>query len=693
MSKHGFERVRASAPSIVKTRRERFATWLAIALTVIFLGGVEWHSLQIIERQIADGNVAGLVGSVVFLTVITVLVAGALVYQVCRVGYLSRRGADATDRFQAARDFLEERHGPAVTILVPSYREQPEIVRQALVSAILQDCPNRNVVLLIDDPPTPTSEDDRVLLQQTRAMVHDLETRLVPVREDVMDLYARLSAGLARGDDPAAWEHALAYELRRATAWLRELAETFPSESHTDALFHREILDRWIVGLESVQIGSGRLSRRVLEFWAWRLRALFDVRVSSFERKQWVNLSHEANKAMNLNAYLGLLGGTYVAKEDPSDGQVLLKIEHGRGELSVPDADYVVTLDADSLLSPHYVVRLVAELERPELAAVAVIQTPYSAIPHAPGRLERAAGATTDLQYIVHQGFTRWNATFWVGANALLRVAAIRSIATTDLERGWPIQRFVQDRTVIEDTESSIDLASAGWTLHNVPERLSWSATPPDFGALVIQRRRWANGGLLIAPKLWPLRRRSRAENVFRGHYLLSPTISNLAVLLLVCLPLGPAHATMWAPLCALPYFWLQHRDMRSVGYGRTEIFRVFALNLLLVPVNLGGVAKSVQQALTKRKTPFARTPKIADRTYVPVPYIVAPIAVGVASFAAGLLQVANGNHFNGVAGTLFGFVMIVAAAGYIGVRNAATDILFATQRVTRQRAPRRRSG
>lgn len=71
---------------------------------------------------------------------------------------------------------------------------------------------------------------------------------------------------------------------------------------------------------------------------------------------------------------------------------------------------------------------------------------------------------------------------------------------------------YIQDRTVIEDTESSIDIGSAGWSLVNYPERLSYSATPPDFGSLVVQRRRWANGGLLILPKLWEQIRQRRFD-------------------------------------------------------------------------------------------------------------------------------------------------------------------------------------
>ena len=34
----------------------------------------------------------------------------------------------------------------------------------------------------------------------------------------------------------------------------------------------------------------------------------FQVEVTSFERKRFVNLSHEPNKAMNLNSYIALIG-------------------------------------------------------------------------------------------------------------------------------------------------------------------------------------------------------------------------------------------------------------------------------------------------------------------------------------------------------------------------------------------------
>ncbi|TMH25800.1 MAG: hypothetical protein E6H63_14345, partial [Betaproteobacteria bacterium] len=76
---------------------------------------------------------------------------------------------------------------------------------------------------------------------------------------------------------------------------------------------------------------------------------------------------------------------------------------------------------------------------------------------------------------------------------------------------------------VIEDTESSIDLINRGWQLYNYPERLAFSATPADFGALLIQRRRWANGGLIILPKLLRYLVRGPGRTLARGGELRTP--------------------------------------------------------------------------------------------------------------------------------------------------------------------------
>ena len=131
---------------------------------------------------------------------------------------------------------------------------------------------------------------------------------------------------------------------------------------------------------------------------------------------------------MNLNSYIALLGGAFKVVHS-TDGRRLERCEAATADLVVPDADYVLTLDADSVVLRDYVLKLINIMQ--EDGTIAVAQTPYSAVPGSRNPLERCAGAQTDLQYIVHQGFTAHDATFWVGANALLRVKALRDIRTT----------------------------------------------------------------------------------------------------------------------------------------------------------------------------------------------------------------------------------------------------------------------
>jgi cellulose synthase (UDP-forming) len=59
----------------------------------------------------------------------------------------------------------------------------------------------------------------------------------------------------------------------------------------------------------------------------------------------------------------------------------------------------------------------------------------------------------------------------------------------------------------------------------------------------------------------------------------------------------------------------LYGRDLTQCGYRWTDLARVYALNLLLLPVNLAGVILSLWQILTGRKAAFGRTPKIEGRT------------------------------------------------------------------------------
>ncbi len=66
---------------------------------------------------------------------------------------------------------------------------------------------------------------------------------------------------------------------------------------------------------------------------------------------------------MNLNSYIGLMGGRYVEVDTPA-GRTLVPAGGETPDLIVPDCDYVLTIDADSVILPEYCLRLVHLLER-----------------------------------------------------------------------------------------------------------------------------------------------------------------------------------------------------------------------------------------------------------------------------------------------------------------------------------------
>jgi hypothetical protein len=543
---------------------------------------------------------------------------------------------------------------------------------------------------LVDDPTNPQSAEDETALQATRALPGELKRLLsepaMRLRRELIAFERRAREGsLDLGNEM----RRLADLYRDAAVWLEEQATQAAASTHTDRLFaerilrepacrHRERaadLDRE-AGLAAASLDSARIAREYR-----RLVSLFDVEVTSFERKQFVNLSHEPNKAMNLNAYISLLGRSFRRRRQVNT-TLLEETSRDLADVHVPNADYLITLDADSLLLGDYALHLVHVMEQPGNERLAVVQTPYTAVPGAESLIERISGATTDIQHIVHQGFTHWAATYWVGANALLRRTALEDIRSTVIERGFTVAKYIEDRTVIEDTESSIDLINKGWTLHNYPDRLAYSATPPDFGSLLIQRRRWANGGLIILPKLvaYLLRRPFRFGKVpeffMRAHYLVSIAGTSAGVLLLLAYPFGDSIDTFWLPVSAVPYYLLYGRDLVKAGYRVSDLPRVYALNLALIPVNLGGVLRSLEQAMTKRKSAFLRTPKVPGRTASPAGYLFAEYLLFGYCVVSGAVDAVSGNWLHASFALLNGLLLGYALFALIGLRASLEDLI-----------------
>ncbi|PZR54158.1 glycosyltransferase [Xylanimonas oleitrophica] len=676
-------------PTTGKIARSR----VAIVLTVTF-----WllYVISTVLREFIDSD-AGFrfsVEAVAYVVTVSALGFSALMYLLAREGALTRfRDHQRTTRSELDRFFA--RRTPSLTVLVPSYAEETDVVRATLLSTALQEYPDLRVVLLLDDPINPSNPADAARVEATKSLPEQINRLLATPRRHVEEAHARFVAGRPEGTDPQtpatpAEVQALAAEYRWAARWTVRLAAVERTDDHVGTFLDEQVYGKLAEDLETTAaaIEAGAVDGQVLPVAALdrfyqRMVRIFTAEVSVFQRKAWVSTSHEANKAMNLNSYLALMGGTYRI-EQTLDGLGLAEVEPGDEHvLTVPDSDYVLTLDADSVLLREYCLRLVHFLEQPGNERVGVVQTPYSAFRGAATRIERLAGATTDIQHMLHQGMTQFGATFWVGANAVIRKRALDDIVEVESVGGYEVRRYIQDRTVIEDTESSIDLATHGWTLVNYPERLSYSATPPDFGSLVVQRRRWANGGLLIMPKFFAHVRTKRrqgtpvrlAEQFLRVNYMASTAWASVALVLLLAYPYDGRLLSPLVLLMAAGYFISMASDLKQFGYKRSDVFRIYGFNLILLTVNLAGVLKSLQQAVTGAKIPFARTPKVKDRTAAPLLHVMAPLVIvgfSVFSFVRDFQLQNWGNAAFAGFNTVMASYAIVA---YIGVGALLVDI------------------
>lgn len=687
----GAERSTASLPTIHEqpSTRKMASSRLAIVLTITL-----WvvYVISTIIRQFFDGpqSFQFTMQAIGYLIVVTFLTFSALMYLVARQGAFQRFEKHVrVPRAKLDRHFSKNQ--PSITVLVPSYSEEVSVVRKTLLSAALQEYPDMRVVLLLDDNPYPRNPNVAAKLEETRALGRGIMDLLSEPRNrftKALHSFEVLHTNSTYATLEMTKELAKHYEW--AAAWLDTLANTEEKEDHVDIFFEEEVLrglssELKLVG-EALTVSSNEGARlpieRIHQLYR-RLAWIFNAEVDVFERKKYVSLSHEANKAMNLNSYIGLMGGTYRQEETP-DGPILVETsEQHLGNLVIPDSEFLLTLDADSILLRDYCLRLVYFLQQPDNAKVAVTQTPYSSFRGAATRIERLAGASTDIQHILHQGMSYHGATFWVGANAVIRKKALDDIVETEWTGGFEVRRYIQDRTVIEDTESSVDLALHGWTLVNYPERLSYSATPPDFGSLIVQRRRWANGGLLILPKLFAQikeRRRkgelvSQTEILLRLNYMASIAWASFGLIFLLAYPYDGRLLSPFVLLAALPYFFAMANDLKYCGYKRSDVFRIYGFNLILLPVNLAGVLKSLQQAFTGKKIPFARTPKVKNRTGVPLMYAVLPLLIVSFSVFTLWRDVVAQNWGNAAFAAFNVIVASWAIVAYIGIWNTIVDI------------------
>ena len=629
--------------------------------------------------------------------IFAIFMYAALVYQVCRLAFfwnLKKRAHAASENYKRFA-LNAQKAAPRVEVLIPCYREESHVIWQTLMSAALVDYPGRGVVLLIDNPPHSANTRERDLLLSARDQVDIVRDLLSPIAVHFLTAAAKFKrADRNRTDlEAAAIKAAKLYD--EAADFLQEIAtrvaagEFGGSDDHTRKFFIERILHEpaKLHRRRATDLRTHTATFETLDADFARLSHMFDVRLNLFERKKYVNLSHALNKAANLNSYISIMGRRLKTVLTRKGLELVTQDGTGRGDdssetIEPADADYIIILDADSFLTSDYAKCMVSALESPENRRAAVGQTPYTAIPGTPHVLERTAGATTDIHYYVAEGMSFLNAGYWVGASATVRKAALMEIAQPVEERGYTFPAYIQDKTVIEDTGATIDLIRRGWSVHNYPAQLSYSATPADFGALVVQRSRWANGGLIILSDL--LRHlatvrpniRNVMEALLRIHYLIMPACFSACMALMLIYPFDFKRISGWIYLTLPPYLFLTCRDLAFMGYRRVEIFRAYTLFLILLPVVLTGVKNSIRQIIFGGKAQFVRTPKIEQRTAIPLTCIGA--ILGLFAWSAGVSYddiVVRGDRLHAVFAVTNALALGYGVAFMIGLKAMRDDI------------------
>jgi len=674
----------------IDNKWEIVITWVALFLSIAggTMLGIEVFGVWMETFQ--NDDIVSSMTQIGFISIITFLLYSCFVYLLARMGRLKYQ-QEEQEINNEKREKLYSNTAPNLATLIPSYKEDPHVIRKTLLSAALQDYPASRVVLLIDNSLEAASFEDEKLLDETRRLPGEVRKMMAAPAHLFLKEY---NAYLQRSQSDAPLEtkrefKRLASLNCKAAQYLAGWVKDFPVHNHEDKWFVENILRlpakkhavRSSRFLKVANEKSVRDKETYLENEYCRLSRLFHVDISSFERKRYTNLPHEANKIMNLNSYIGLMGCGY-REEKHADELHLIPAHKYNADSYIPDAEFIITLDVGSVLLPDYALRLVSKMQKPGNERLAVVQTPQSTFPVAKKGLECIAAASIDIQNLMQQGFNCYNAAFWIGTNALIRKAALKDIVIVEDERGFDVKKFIRGRTVVEDTESMMGLMDRGWQLYNYPKRLAYSATSSDFGSLLAKRRGWVSGGLVnVAKLLRYLVRKDTPKRFGHGlmgiHYLSSLAAMSFGILFLLAFPIEDVLRSPWLALAMLPCLALYIRDLMQCGYRGYDMLNVLALNLTLLPANIGGAFKSIAQIITGKKPSFESPQKVAGRTATPAVYIL---------MTYGLFAYCTLCTVNAVDSALWGsaafagintLLLSYAIIRFIGIKNSIQDLML----------------
>ena len=137
-------------PKPVSDRRVAMGGWPSSSTVAAWLGYLVTWFFERLLRPGYEGAVAR-TEEILYLLIVTLLTVSALAYLLA--GSASSTGRGPTTGPPGPASTSSTTHArPTLTTIIPSYQEDERVIRTTLLSAALQEYPDKRIVLLIDDP-------------------------------------------------------------------------------------------------------------------------------------------------------------------------------------------------------------------------------------------------------------------------------------------------------------------------------------------------------------------------------------------------------------------------------------------------------------------------------------------------------------------------------------------------------------
>jgi len=250
------------------------------------------------------------------------------------------------------------------------------------------------------------------------------------------------------------------------------------------------------------------------------------------------------------------------------------------------DADLVAVFDADHVAHAGFLTRTMPYFADPRVALVQTPQDFYnvSSFEHVQQRGGRRFGEQELFYRALAAGRNRWQAAFWCGTNAIVRLAALRDVGG------------VATDTVTEDIHTTIRLHRRGWRTVYHNEVLAQGLAAGTAEQYLGQRLRWGTGAMqvlrtenpAVVSGLTPGQRLSYLSTLLGWFdswrtlgYLLLPLATVLTGALPVAAPLGTF--VPWF----LAVFGTQRLALRLLARGHATVWHASLFEVIRLPANL----------------------------------------------------------------------------------------------------------